>query len=73
MAILAGVPSSVELRGKTKQAKELVRKFGDTWDVIREDGQNVLIVSPPTNPTYIRAVRRIGDSNFHVQEPGRPG
>lgn len=68
MAILGGVKPSVELRGKTKQGKELVRKFGSTWDLVREDGPNVLIVSPPTNPTYIRAVRRIGDSNFHVQE-----
>jgi hypothetical protein len=65
---MAGMHSSLELRGKSSKGKELVRQFGSSWDIIGEDGPNVVIVSPPTSPTYIRAVRRIGDSNFHVTE-----
>ena len=65
---MTGVHSSLELRGKSSKGKELVRQFGSTWDVVGESGPNVVIVSPPTSPTYIRAVRMIGDSNFHVTE-----
>jgi hypothetical protein len=63
----------VVLRGRTSKGKEVVRLYGPRWDVVGENGPNVLIVSPPTMPTLFRTVGRFGDVNFDVVLPDPPG
>ena len=44
-----------------------IRDHGSVWTVIDTNGSNVLIISPPTMPTYVRVVRAVGDANFEVE------
>ena len=62
----------VVLRGRSALGRRNVRNLGSLWAVVGEDGPNVLLVSPPTMPTLIRAVRKVGDSNFEVVLPEPP-
>lgn len=57
----------VHVRGLSSKGKGWVRQYGSTWTVIGTSGPNVLILSPPTEPTHMRAVRAIGDPNFEVE------
>ena len=59
----------VVLRGRSSKGKEVVRLYGPRWDVVGENGPNVLIVSPPTMPTLFRTVGKWGDVNFEVALP----
>ena len=63
----------VLLRGRTSKGKEVVRLYGSHWDVVGENGPNVLIVSPPTMPTLFRTVGKRGDVNFEVVLPDAAG
>ena len=57
----------IRLRGRSSKGKEAVRNHGSVWTVVGTNGPNVLIVSPPTMPTYVRTVRAVGDANFEVE------
>jgi hypothetical protein len=63
----------VVLRGRSALGRRNVQNLGSLWTVVGEEGPNVLLVSPPTMPTLIRAVRKVGDSNFEVVRPDPPG
>ena len=56
----------VRLRGLSSKGKQAVRDHGSVWTVVGTNGPNVLIVSPPTMPTYVRVVRAARDANFEV-------
>jgi hypothetical protein len=57
----------IRLRGRSSKGKAAVRDHGSIWTVVGTNGPNVLIVSPPTMPTYLRVVRAVGDVNFEVE------
>jgi hypothetical protein len=60
-------PYDIRLRARSSKGRAAIRTHGSVWTVIGTNGPNVLIVSPPTMPTYVRAVRAVGDANFEVE------
>jgi hypothetical protein len=60
--------SVLRLRGRSSKGKKLVRELGDEWVVVGRDSENVLLVSPPSRPTEIRALLERGDPNL-IAEP----
>lgn len=61
----------IRLRGRSSKGKQAIRDYGSVWTVIGTNGPNVLIVSPPTTPTYVRVIRAVGDPNFEFEAPDR--
>lgn len=57
----------IRLRGLTARGKQLVRDYGPVWTVVGTNGPNVLVASPPTEPTYWRILMEVGDPNFEVE------
>jgi hypothetical protein len=64
-------PYDIRLRARSSKGREAIRTHGSVWTVIGTNGPNVLIVSPPTMPTYVRTVAAVGDSNFEVEGAAR--
>lgn len=62
----------IRLRGRSSKGKQMVRNFGSIWTVVGTNGPNVLIVSPPTMPTFCRTMMESGDPNFEVERPDTP-
>jgi hypothetical protein len=60
-------PYDIRLRARSSKGRAAIRDHGSVWTVIGTNGPNVLIVSPPTMPTYVRVIRAVGDSNFEVK------
>jgi hypothetical protein len=57
----------LRLSGRSSKGKRLVRELGAAWVVVAREGDNVLLVSPPTRPTEIRAIRERGDPNLTIE------
>lgn len=62
----------IRLRGLTSKGKQLVRDYGAIWTVVNTNGPNVLVASPPTEPTYWRILMETGDPNFEVERLETP-
>ena len=65
-------PYDIRLRARSTKDRAAIRDHGSVWTVIGTKGPNVLIVSPPTMPTYVRVIRAVGDPNFEVVEGADP-
>ena len=62
----------IRLRGLSSKGKGLVRDYGSVWTVVGTNGPNVVIASPPTEPTYWRILMLTGDPNFKVERLDKP-
>ena len=57
----------IRLRGLTAKGKQLVRDYGPIWRVVNTNGPNVVVASPPIEPTCWRILMETGDPNFEVE------